>query len=1284
MTAPDMAASSSASKKYLKLFLIAMGVLVLSIIGLNIWFVHNAKGVLKNIVATKSGGKIKLELSNLYLNVFNNKLQVRQADIMSVDSLNQPVTYHVRFRKLTLRVASFWPLLLQNKLLLDSIKLHDPSIEVVQWRKDTAVRTAREDLSIPQQMGTLYNSMLDVLEGFGIRRIKINNATISLVNKIKPGTQPVTISNIYFDLVRSPDEARGRDEFIENKQSVDLRTTNQNIALPGGRHRLSFKKFNLELFRKRIQLDSCTVTAIPTDSTKSSYTIFFNKLMLVGVDFTAMYRYNLIRADSVYCEGPTFDININTAIAGSGKKGRPDPEKIVQELTGDLDLAFVGVKDAGIHINITGGKERTLFNSNKDDFELRGLRINADSSEPVVVRRFDMLVQDYRLYNEDSSTAYTFDSVRFENNKIALSNFSVSTESSRRMVHNERDFKIPYFALTGLDWYELIFNQNLSAQEAYLYNPIINYKRTKPMGARKKVNLYSSLQSLDSFMTLNKINVVNGKINMDLGGDNTINLQDVDLSLNSNRLLESTNDKGIRRAVEQLSFSQGRIRFKDLTAQLQNARYTGANLMHADKLTVSSRTGKVAAIANDVYLDNLLLDDDQESIVVDGVRWRNAVVSLKGAGGGAKPKGKGGSLALRNISGGPTVFSYTTDKMRVKTTVQSLRLALLERRANGDMHTEGFSIAGNGLSLNNGPLQVNASAYNITDNTASFITGLKVEKLEQGDTMMVKAPRVNFLVDIDELLAKDVHLKSAAIDNPDIFIRKWGKAEKGTAKSSPIRIDQLVLHEPVLSVATHYDDSVSTISLPHSENSVVKATGIVLNGENIKLGSLSANTTAATFAKRDGSVLGVEKGLVQLNVSDIVFTKGGDKPVWSGVINNLQLQNPNTITIGKNKNKLMLEQATFGNLSLSSESLTDFDKLVKLNVSAWLRTATGQYIDSNTTLKWYNAGYNSGTKTLRLDSFAYYPTQPRDSVVAKTPYQIDYITLKTGPVELTDFNLDEYKRDSALIAHTINITNPVITLYRDKLPPFLAGRIKPLPVDMIKRIALPLSVKNVNLIDGSLSYTERNWKTRAEGTLHLTHLDGGLYNIKNRNLVEGDSLLFVLNAYLMDSALLNLRVKESYTDSLSGFLMTLRMRPTNLTFLNPVLAPLSNVIITSGQIDSFQLRAIGQEDLALGEMKMYYRGLKIKLVKDGNPEETSFSRKVASFLANALVIKKNNNGRTGLVYFQRLRDRSFFNYIVKMTFSGMATSIGARSNKKYLKQYKRQLRQRALPPIELQ
>lgn len=1253
------------------------------ILGLHIWFVNNARGVLKQIVSEKSNGKLKLKLSRLSFDFFSNKLQVREAHLESTDTTTQPATYRVKFRKLTLRIHSFWPLILQKKLLLDSIKLHDPIIDVSLWRKDTTSKLAKDDLSLPQEMGKLYNSMLDVLDGFGIRLIIINNATLSLVNKMKPESKPVTISNIYLQVVRTAATTDKRDDFVDHEQTVDLRTVNQTINLPGGRHQLAFKTFNLHLFRRYIELDSCTITAAPTELFKTSYKIFFSKLLLIGVDFNAMYRNNLIKADSVYCENPSFDINLVPSTSTSKKKERPDPEKIVRELTGDLELAFVGVKDAGININIYGTKPRSLFNSNKDNFEMRGLRVNADSSVPVMVEQFDMLVRDYRLYNEDSSTVYSFDSVTFKNNKIVLNNFSVTTTSGKYAQRSERDYKIPYFELTGLDWYQLIFDETLQAREAVLYNPVINYRRNPGLTRRKKTNFFTSLQSIDNLVTLDKINIIHGQINMKLAPSTSIDFKDVNLSLYSNRLLKSTNKEGLRKAIDHFSFSNGFLKLNDVTAQLYNVRYTGSNLVHADKLSISSTTDKVTAEIHDVYIDNMLVDDDVESIVVDGLRWKNATVQLKSQVAETK-NNRGTNIQLKNILGTNTTFSYSNNQTTVSGSLQAIKIASLSKANGKPLHADGFFMEGDHLLMSKGPMSIKTGGYRFVSDIPSFVSQLKIEHFDQRDSLNVKSPLIRFSANVNEILAGDIHITDLQAESPDIRIRKEQKEKTRLdepTRMPAVRIDNIIATEPNVYVSMHRKDSMKILNLPRSDKSVVKASDLILNEEGVRLGLVSVNTNTATLVKSNGETWGVEKGTVTVEFSDLKYTKKQGRPFWSGMIRNLYLQNPTNLEIGRSKSRFSLKELALGNLVLSSDYLTDFNQLVKYNVSAWLRSGTGQYTDSLTTLKWYNAGYDNANKTLSLDSFSYYPTRSRDSVIANTPYQTDYITFRSGAIQFTDFNLEKYKADSAFIANAINVTNPVITIYRDKLPPHFAGIIKPLPVNLIRRISFPVSISRVNIINGTLSYIEKNAKSRAEATVFLTGMNGGLSNIKNKNIAGDDSLGLSLNAYLMDSASIDLKVKESYTDSLSGFLMTLRMKPTTLSFLNPVLAPLSNVIITSGSVDSLHLRAIGRENLAIGEMNMFYHDLRIKLIKPGAPDQASFKNKLLTFVANTFVIKKHNRGRTGLVYFERLRDRSFFNYIIKMTFSGLATSVGFKKNGKYRRQYERELQNRNLPPI---
>ncbi|HMJ47101.1 MAG TPA: hypothetical protein VK498_07205, partial [Ferruginibacter sp.] len=809
-------------KKFNRILLLVPAIIGFIILGLHIWFVNNARSVLKQIVTNKSNGNLKMELSQLTFNFITNDIKVRQAEITSTDTIHNPATYHVTFRKLTLRVRSFWPLLLQRKLLLDTIKLENPFIEVIQWRKDTSSVFAKDDLSVPQEMGKLYNSMLDVLETFGIRRIFISNARLRLINKMRPANEPVSISNIYLNLIRTAGNVSKRDEFIHNEQTVDLITSNQDIAMPGGRHRLTFKSFALHLFQKRIELDSCTISAISTDSTKSSYKIFFKKLLLIGVDFEAMYSRNLIKADSVYCENPVFQIKLEQANAAPEKKQRPDLQKIIRDLTGDMDLGFVGVKNAGIHIDISGKKNRSLFNSNKDNFELRGLRINSDSSSPVSVARFDMLVRDYRLYNEDSSTTYGFDSIRFINNKIVLNNFIVSTLSKNKL-QVEKDVRVPYFELFGMDWYQLVFEENLKAREAILFNPVITYTKGISVIKKKNGNFFTTLQSLDNLVTLDKINVINGMINIQLGGS-SFNLREANLSLYSNQLLQSKNKEGLRRAIERFSFSSGIIKVKDITARLQNVRYTGDNLVQADNISLSSSKKTINASLDDVLVDNLLLDRTAENVIIDGLKWRKGFLTIHTPANKKSPSNQ--FVFIKNLSFNDTKIDMTGKPEKLHGFIHSFTASSIIKKGRS-LEINDAAVTGNELYFKNGPVQARAGSFSIKDKEMSTISSLEFSKQNE-DSLSVKMPLLNFSTDINGLLSGRYHISSVEANKPVIRFSKWNNQSGERGGSMNLIIDKVAAIQPDISIAIHKNDSLTMLNIPASPGSRLDASGIIV------------------------------------------------------------------------------------------------------------------------------------------------------------------------------------------------------------------------------------------------------------------------------------------------------------------------------------------------------------------------------------------------------------------------------------------------------------------------
>jgi hypothetical protein len=128
--------------------------------------------------------------------------------------------------------------------------------------------------------------------------------------------------------------------------------------------------------------------------------------------------------------------------------------------------------------------------------------------------------------------------------------------------------------------------------------------------------------------------------------------------------------------------------------------------------------------------------------------------------------------------------------------------------------------------------------------------------------------------------------------------------------------------------------------------------------------------------------------------------------------------------------------------------------------------------------------------------------------------------------------------------------------------------------------------------------------------------------------------------------------------------------------------PLASVKLESGYLDTLSLRAVGREYLSLGEMSMFYHDLKVRFLKNGNETKKTFLTSLITFIANSFVVRSNNKSRIGKVFFIRNRDRSAINYLVKIAMSGMASSVGAKSNKKMVRRYRKELDKRNLPPID--
>ena len=259
-----------------------------------------------------------------------------------------------------------------------------------------------------------------------------------------------------------------------------------------------------------VEFDSCTIVATKGDSATNSFSIFFDKLQMTNIDFSTLYHNEIIKADSVYCINPRFRLDVDLEKRTGPAKSLPKLDELIQELTGDMQLAFVVVENGSFDINTMREGRLSSFTSDHNNFELQGLQIKANDPKPLTVEKFVMAIRNYENFLRDSTYSIQFDSVLLYNNRISLSNFTYQELQNNKPINS---LSMPQFELQGLSWDELVFEQKLKAQTVTLYRPVIDYRIMKNKRYDTQ-DIFQTLAGIGNFMQLENLNINDGQINL--------------------------------------------------------------------------------------------------------------------------------------------------------------------------------------------------------------------------------------------------------------------------------------------------------------------------------------------------------------------------------------------------------------------------------------------------------------------------------------------------------------------------------------------------------------------------------------------------------------------------------------------------------------------------------------------------------------------------------------------------------------------------------------------------
>jgi hypothetical protein len=514
--------------------------------------------------------------------------------------------------------------------------------------------------------------------------------------------------------------------------------------------------------------------------------------------------------------------------------------------------------------------------------------------------------------------------------------------------------------------------------------------------------------------------------------------------------------------------------------------------------------------------------------------------------------------------------------------------------------------------------------------------------------------------------------RTLAIEDPVFeFVKQPAAISEDVAIKIPFfSVDHLTVSRPTLNI---YGDSSIAFGLSAKQGTInVSGFGSVKGSNTLLASGISMNLANPVLQLNKNSF---EPALLAMEASGISYD-----PASKLAAAYIDTATVSGLDFSFNDNKTKIKSVTAGISSykyLSSDSIT---------LSAFLKHKNWKgsskelhHVTKNHELTVFNPYISSSNISIGFDSLHFIPLVSRDSFWNAFPFERDYNTLKTGKGIFENWRISGEKGAREFYAQNATFNDINLLTEKDKTRGPDTVKYRALLAKSFERIPIHFSVDTITLNNAYVWHNLIPEKSRKQASILFSSINGNLYNIKNYNSSLVDTFRFRLSTQLMGKGDLLVGFRQAYTDSLQGFSLRAKMGNFELSSLNSLLVPLVSVKIDRGTVDSMLL-AVGANDyVAYGSMDMRYHGLRLALLKKG--EKEYFLSKFFNLLINTFVHSSDKSGKN-IIFQERLRNKSIFNYWSKIAINGLLSSLGVKRDKKKVRKYNKAIRQGDVPAVD--
>jgi hypothetical protein len=328
-----------------------------------------------------------------------------------------------------------------------------------------------------------------------------------------------------------------------------------------------------------------------------------------------------------------------------------------------------------------------------------------------------------------------------------------------------------------------------------------------------------------------------------------------------------------------------------------------------------------------------------------------------------------------------------------------------------------------------------------------------------------------------------------------------------------------------------------------------------------------------------------------------------------------------------------------------------------------IKTKDGMY-----TIQIGEVGFSTQENHLWVKEFRLKPEYSNHDFSRKLGYQMDRMDVSIKKLDLFRMDFRRLIIYQQIIAGHVLVDGLSVDDYRDKRVPMRTGFFPLLPQQALMKSKMYIRLDSVEMNNGYIKYSEQTGNEPGfiffdKATALATNVTNDTSLLPPPKAMKAEGTL-----YLMGKGKLKATIEFLLGSKNDQFIFSGTLDQFDMTLVNPMLTKLAPARVTSGTITKLIIPPVkADNDKAIGMVKLYYKNLTIDMESKKKDDWSKVKSGVLGWAANVYVKNSNPmpNGkfRDGVIYFERDKQKSLFNFLWKSAFFGLKSTMGINSEK---------------------